>query len=664
MRAELLGDPLRVRPDAEADRAGDEREARCDEPRERQRFRLELLAGEERREDRRAEDRPEHGAEEDVRDPACAALRRVHVAGGGAREQRDAACRARQRHAGDHDGGRAGARRERDERAAERRDHEADGDHRDAAEVIHRPPSRQRGEPGRREEDRRAEPEQPLDPRDLHERDRVHRGRELEEARVHRERRGEQDRVALDVQRHAASVARNSDAPPWDGWRTYGAPSARSARGVRRRARADPRRRARRTAAPPRSRRRSGGGSTSGTPGAVRMRRHEVPEQHVVGDPELGERAVHDRRAELGGAGAGQLPFGGERDPRDPRAVVARRLADEDDRRARSPAQVVGEPSPAERRVGVLVVRCADPGRRKGFDERRLHARGSYSDRRGPVGAQHPRLDRGAHRRGAADARLRPLRPEPRPGERLARPGGDPGGGRARRRGSLPLQHRPPEPDPGSAASGARRRTDRVVRRSGAGDRGRPGPDAPQVRGPRRRRRLDRLDELDRRLVHASGERRRDRSLDADRSAVRGELRRAVEDRRRRAERARSSEPRARRGAKGARVVHAGVRRGALDPDREGDRESPATGADLLAGDHRRAGAVDPRPGRVRGRARPRRLRRPAAGARRDPPVASERERRVEAAAARARDDRRLRRQALRSRGARAAACTTSCTRS
>ena len=43
---------------------------------------------------------------------------------------------------------------------------------------------------------------------------------------------------------------------------------------------------------------------------------------------------------------------------------------------------------------------------------------------------------------------------------------GDPGGVRARRRGSLPLQHRPPEPDPGSAASGARRRADRVVRRS------------------------------------------------------------------------------------------------------------------------------------------------------------------------------------------------------
>ena len=91
-------------------------------------------------------------------------------------------------------------------------------------------PAGQRGEAGRGEEDRRAEPEQPRDPGDLHERDRVHGRRELEEARVHGERRGEQDRVALDVQRHAASVARNSDAPPWDGWRTYGAPSARSAR--------------------------------------------------------------------------------------------------------------------------------------------------------------------------------------------------------------------------------------------------------------------------------------------------------------------------------------------------------------------------------------------------------------------------------------------------
>ena len=36
--------------------------------------------------------------------------------------------------------------------------------------------------------------------------------------------------LRLTFRAHAASVARNSAAPPWDGWRTYGAPSARSAR--------------------------------------------------------------------------------------------------------------------------------------------------------------------------------------------------------------------------------------------------------------------------------------------------------------------------------------------------------------------------------------------------------------------------------------------------
>ena len=46
-----------------------------------------VLAGEERAEDRRAEDRAEDRAEEHERDPACSALGRVHVAGGGADEQ-------------------------------------------------------------------------------------------------------------------------------------------------------------------------------------------------------------------------------------------------------------------------------------------------------------------------------------------------------------------------------------------------------------------------------------------------------------------------------------------------------------------------------------------------------------------------------------------------
>src|SRR5207247_10898703 len=47
------------------------------------------------------------------------------------------------------------------------------------------------------------------------------------------------------------------------------------------------------------------------------MRRHDVPEQDALLEPELGEYAVDDRGARLGRPAARQLPFGGERDARD-----------------------------------------------------------------------------------------------------------------------------------------------------------------------------------------------------------------------------------------------------------------------------------------------------------------------------------------------------------
>ena len=60
------------------------------------------------------------------------------------------------------------------------------------------------------------------------------------------------------------------------------------------------------------------------------MRRHDVPEQHVVLDPELPQDPVHDRRGRLGGAIAGQLPLGRERESAHTRTSIACGFADED----------------------------------------------------------------------------------------------------------------------------------------------------------------------------------------------------------------------------------------------------------------------------------------------------------------------------------------------
>lgn len=62
------------------------------------------------------------------------------------------------------------------------------------------------------------------------------------------------------------------------------------------------------------------------------MRGNDVPQQHRLLQPELGEHAVNDGRGGLRRAGAGQLPLGGERDARDAGTAVAGRLPDEKDR--------------------------------------------------------------------------------------------------------------------------------------------------------------------------------------------------------------------------------------------------------------------------------------------------------------------------------------------
>jgi len=89
------------------------------------------------------------------------------------------------------------------------------------------------------------------------------------------------------------------------------------------------------------------------------MSRHDVPEENGVLKLELFERAVDDRRGRLAGRRAADLAFGRERDPRDARAAVAGRLADEQDRSVGAFVEVaieaLGEPL-----VAVLVEGVAD----------------------------------------------------------------------------------------------------------------------------------------------------------------------------------------------------------------------------------------------------------------------------------------------------------------
>ena len=155
-----------------------------------------------------------------------------------------------------------------------------------------------------------------------------------------------------------------------------------------------------------------------------------------------------------------------------------------------------------------------------------------------------------------------------------------------------------PAGDPAAAehqAGAAARAADRRPRR--ARD---PGPDAPQVRGPRPRVGVDRLGQLDDRLVDAPGERGRRARLRAARGRLRRELRGALGPPRRGALRAggpgpRSSSAAAARARRGSRP---GTARELSQAIAKAIGVRAAAGADRLAGDHLGAGARDP--GRAR----------------------------------------------------------------
>jgi hypothetical protein len=197
-RRDQRGDPARVGPHGRHQRQPAEHDGAGSEPERRERLAVQVAAGQQGAEDGRAEQGAEDGAEQHQRDPAGAALGRVHVAGRGAGEQRHAARRADPGQPREHGGRRLGRAAQRRERAAGRASQVAGREHRHPPEAVHRPAGRQRGERARPEHDRRAKPEQALDVEHEHQSDRRDRGRQLEHRRVRRQRRRQQDGVAAD----------------------------------------------------------------------------------------------------------------------------------------------------------------------------------------------------------------------------------------------------------------------------------------------------------------------------------------------------------------------------------------------------------------------------------------------------------------------------------
>src|SRR3954447_14595127 len=92
------------------------------------------------------------------------------------------------------------------------------------------------------------------------------------------------------------------------------------------------------------------------------MRRDDVPQEHLVLNPQLGEHAVDDRRRRLRRARARELPLGRERNAAHAGATVAGRLADQDDPGLATSLEIRTEPLAQVRRSAVLVVRLADSG--------------------------------------------------------------------------------------------------------------------------------------------------------------------------------------------------------------------------------------------------------------------------------------------------------------
>ena len=134
------------------------------------------------------------------------------------------------------------------------------------------------------------------------------------------QRRREQDRVAADGEAlHRSSLCQRSHEPVTERRRAAvdGMADVRRRRGARCATPADGDGTRRPRASASRNGRRRSISARVGA--AVRrrragMRRHDVPEQHVVVEPELGEHAVDDRRRRLGRPAARELALGGERD--------------------------------------------------------------------------------------------------------------------------------------------------------------------------------------------------------------------------------------------------------------------------------------------------------------------------------------------------------------
>ncbi len=163
--ADDLGDLLRIGADELHHHKRDDRNPSGDEPRNGQGVGLDVLAGEERAEDRRTENRSEDRPEQDVGDAARAAFRWIHVACRRPDQQRDAARRADAGEAQDHEGRRLGPRGESGHAAADDGEREAARHNRRASDAVHQPPRGHRGQSREDEEDRRAETEQASDAR-------------------------------------------------------------------------------------------------------------------------------------------------------------------------------------------------------------------------------------------------------------------------------------------------------------------------------------------------------------------------------------------------------------------------------------------------------------------------------------------------------------------
>jgi hypothetical protein len=81
------------------------------------------------------------------------------------------------------------------------------------------------------------------------------------------------------------------------------------------------------------------------------MRGNDVPEENSVLERELGEHPVDHRRRRLCRPAARELPLGGEGNPGNACAAVARRLADDEDRGVGALLEVCGEPLSQKRRT-------------------------------------------------------------------------------------------------------------------------------------------------------------------------------------------------------------------------------------------------------------------------------------------------------------------------